>query len=148
MLELRLRIKALFLLLSFLGVHIISMSCTIINLAHEYAHSKIATEENHPNHSHHQHHSHDSNAIANTETDSEKESCCIENSSIFLSGIEAIPVSIPYTLIPSSSYSNFFLNSKIESVPTFKSMTIEIRPPPLLDVYSSLLRIVIQSLQV
>jgi len=142
------RIKAFFLLLSFLGVQIISMGCTIVNMAHEYAHSKIATEENHQDHSHHKHHSHESGTNDKAESNSENESCCVENSSIFLSGIEAIPVSIPSILIPSFSHSYLFLNCEIELVPTYKSITVEIRPPPLLKVYSSLLRINIQSLQV
>ena len=136
------RIKAFFLLFSFLGVQLISLGCTITNLVHEYTHSQSATEQ------HHHDHSHDHTVVSNTDTDSEQESCCVENSSIFLSGIEAITTSVPTILPLYSIQFSLILNNEIQPVPSFKSITIEIRPPPLLKMYSSLLRINIQSFQV
>lgn len=142
-----LRIKVFFLLLSFLGVQLISMGCTIINMAHEYAHSKIATEENHQDHSHHQHHSHDNDTKTNTETDSEKESCCVENATVFLQGLEAISQEVNYVLNPTNLLATV---SKEQTPPIAVAKDIlftEIRPPPIHLLCGFLKRILFQSFQ-
>jgi hypothetical protein len=136
------RIKAFFLLLSFLGVQLISIACNFINLAHEVSHAETTHEKHHHDHTHHP------SETEKSDTNTEEDNCCIENSSIFLSGIEAIPASIPFIAPLSSIQFSLFLKSEIQSVPSLKSITIEIRPPPLLKISSSLLRLVIQSLQV
>lgn len=141
------RIKVFILLLSFLGVQIISMGCTIINMAHEYAHSKITTEENHQNHSHHQHHSHD-DTNSNTETDSESESCCVENATVFLQGLEATPQELKFQQNITHFIALFHEEQTFPIVLAKNILFIEIRPPPLQYlVCGILLRVFFQSFQ-
>ena len=147
MLEMRLRIKALFLLFSFLGVQIISMGCTIINMAHEYAHSKIATEEKHQGHSHHQHHSHDSDTNDKAESNSEKESCCVENATVFLQGLEAIPQELKFLQNITHFLALFHEEQTFPIVSAKNSLFLEIRPPPKLFSNGFSKRIFFQSFQ-
>ena len=53
MAKVELRIKALFLLLSFIGVQLVSIACTFFNLSNEVSHIEVGQENHHHDHEHH-----------------------------------------------------------------------------------------------
>lgn len=142
MVEVGLRIKALFLLLSFLGVQLVSIACAFINLAHEVSHAQVGQEKHHHDHAHH----HSDSEKPNTDT--EEGNCCVENSSIFLSGIEAIPSTIHWIKPFNSIQFITLLDDRTDFVYLYETIVRQIRPPPLIIVKSIFLRIIIQSFQI
>ena len=140
--ETSVKIKAVFILLCFLGVQLISIACSIGNFAHDLSHTQNSTET----HKHHQHehaNENDGNAESN-----EDEKCCVENSSLFLSGVEAISANTQLTLPFITMHLNLFIGAVNISKSLFESTLKQIRPPPLIGLNSTAYRIVIQSLLV
>lgn len=131
-------------MLSFLSIQLIAVACTIGNLVHNYVYS--FSEEN----SHHSHHGHNHNDHKNDKKPKggEDENCCVENTAVFLTGIEAVPhdgkmqLDIPITI-------NFCTNFSNEEVSyDTKLEAYQIRPPPLLFLSPASRRIFIQSFQI
>ena len=124
MLAIRKQVCVSFLLFSFMGVQLISVGCTLINIIHSITHIQ------HP-HSAHNHGSSDHHTADDEPKNSnDKEKCCVET--------------LPITSV--KIYSLFEVESP--SILSIKSFIHQIRPPPNLILFSSFRRVVLQSLQV
>jgi len=142
MLAIRKQVCVSFLLFSFMGVQLISVGCTLINIIHSITHIQ------HPHSVHNNGSSDHHTADDEPKNSNDKEKCCVENSSIFLSGLKVNLVSSNLTLPITSVkiYSLFEVESP--SILSIKSFIHQIRPPPNLILFSSFRRVVLQSLQV
>lgn len=143
MLGARNKLYVIILLFSFLGVQFISLGCTLINVAHQLSHK--STDKSGHKHSHSHHHSEESNP---SDSKPNAESCCVENSSIFLSGIQANLTSETSILPPVHIISTTYLINGFNKILCLKSISLQIRPPPKITFYSSLKRVILQSFQV
>lgn len=135
---------AIVLLFSFLGVQLISIGCTLINFCHEISHLAASEATSHEHNHHHKHHD---GHHSSTNEEKSQDSCCVENVSIFLQGIEAIAqqsndllLAIPYLF---SDYQQYFFIAYSKEDENF----LEIRPPPLMYKSGLSKRIVLQSFQ-
>ncbi len=134
------KLKAFFLLFSFLGVQFISIACTLINLSHQVIHEVSANE------SHHHHHEHSLASDCNNEkTD---ENCCDENTAVFLQGLKDVPSKMTKTSISNFQFSKFYqLEEYTLQINKFKSEGISIRLPFSNFKISFSLSILYQSIQ-
>jgi len=143
MIKLKHKLFALLLLLSFLGVQLISIGCTLINFSHQVSHSINSKSET--NHGHAHHHSDSDKSTSKTK----EESCCVENTSVFLSGIQANLNSVSSILPQTILIINTHLSSNIFALISLKLNSLQIRPPPnRIILTSSEQRITILSLQI
>ncbi len=133
-------IKAFILLLSFLGVQVISLVCTVIKLGHKITHSFHEQSS----HAHH-HHNHSQTHHDDMENEEDEESCCVENASVFLNGMEAIATDVQFNLkvFQFVLWANAFQNPY--SIGFYQVLIDQIRPPPLITLKACDLRILIQS---
>jgi len=134
------RISLAILLFSFLSVQLTSIVCLIGNLVHEYA---ISDEDNHHLHHDHNHHQHEDDMESEGD-----ENCCVENTSVFLTAIEAIPHNGKIQLDPPIQIDLFICFSNEEAYYEPKLVDYQIRPPPLLLLSPSSKRVFIQSFQI
>ncbi|MBL4709113.1 MAG: hypothetical protein JKY48_11820 [Flavobacteriales bacterium] len=134
------KLKAFFLLLSFLGVQFISIACTLINLSHQVIH-EVSTHEPH-------HHEHEHITSSDHKQEKTNESCCVESTSIFLQGLEALPDKLIKAFIGTFQFSKFYQpNEYTLQLNKFETEGISIRPPPSNFKVSFSLRILFQSIQ-
>lgn len=135
---------AVILLFSFLGVQLISVGCTVINFCHQFSHG-LASEISHHDHGHH--HKHDTDHHSSSNENNEDESCCVENATVFLQGLEAVPQEINFVLNNTTLLAVVSLDQTLPVVLPKNLLFIEIRPPPEVATGGFLIRIIFQSFQ-
>lgn len=132
---------AIVLLFSFLGVQLISIGCTITNFYHQFSH-RFVTESSHHEHDHHHKHRND-----HSTTNDQDKSCCVENATVFLQGLEAISQELNYVF----NSTNLLATVRKEQTPPIavakNILFAEIRPPPKHPLCGLIKRILFQSFQ-
>jgi hypothetical protein len=132
------RVNIFFLLISFLGVQLISFTCTLTNLSHLVSHAVSEHESHH-------HHSNDSSDCNQENTDS---NCCNEESSFLIQGVKDTPNKITKRLTVNQQSVHYYEKTNSLFKRNYKKIRkVSIHPPPTILESSFYFKILFQSFQ-
>lgn len=144
-------VYAWLLLLPFLSIYLINISCTIGNLTHDWQFFASADNDNHHQHSHEHerqhadaHHEHNHNSDKNEEED---DGCCSDVTTAFFASVQVPPHN---TTVDFTTFQFTVLYAVVNHLFTFDNLELysDKKPPPKLPPKLSDIRIFLQSFQI
>jgi hypothetical protein len=142
--------SALILLVSFLGIYVINIGCSIGNITQNFEwFSSAEGKHDHSSHNHGDGHHHDHGTDSDKQSQEEDDGCCDDEASFLFASVQSVPVQqTDYNFTPPQSDFLFAVIDGVSNTSFKRTYFIDNRPPPDILPRFPDTRIFIQSFQI